>query len=1063
MATLALGLVGAGIGSTIGGTFLGMSAASIGWSIGSTLGSILFAPDGPNTQGPRLSDLSVQTSTRGAPIPKVYGTARIAGNVIWSGGIQETSHTQDVGGKGGPSSSHTTYTYSCSFAVGLCEGPIVGIRRIWADSVLIYNKGDAATADELAVSNQNGITVYTGSETQLPDPTIEAVEGVGNVPAHRGMAYVVFDTFQLENHGNRIPNFTFEVVEAGTGTYLGAATTVGMSRPSGQTLVAYRVDAANDTVYWKGSNWQGAIYDGNPYEYRVAYDLAGTTIKEADTSIMYTADAFPQASPSWHARFLFPHPVTNIEISSGSFYDSLATNKHKLVFGIDRVLANRALQHPNGTDIVVDSLYPLKGETDGDYLYVRQSDLAEQNHTSVLYKFSIPYSSTYDKIAVAELDLIDDIHDISVDGEFVYTITHPSDGSSGFTISKLTKSLSFVTSWYTSAYHPRCQMVVNGSVAAVTSRTAPYYAVYDLSGVTPVVLENGSTGAPTYSFSGGKTNSMLLNTHAWIGTTPSTISPETTPLSRVLSEICASAGVIEVDVVSIADTVKGYVRTNPMTARAAIEPLLSAYQIGAVESDYKLKFAPLTGVPAETIIDDDLAADINITRALETELPRRVTLAYADKDADYLPAIQSAQRIKSAGQIVNEISQQFSLSTDGDHMSQLSEKILYRAWTERESFDWALTPKHAYLDAGDVVTLENGGFNHITRITSNDQQLPGLINCGGVATRASVYSSNLTGAASNYTQQTLVLVGNTLFEIMDLPALRDADATTAGYYVAVYGQKSNWSSGIVYKSIDSGASWSGLITASTEATMGITTDALPDADAKTWDMTNTVNISMHNGTLASDTVENVLNGANAALIGNELIHYTTATLEGDGTYTLSGLLRGRIGTEHETGTHAIGDRFVLLNATSIYRVSSEYSQKGVANKYKAVTNGQYLESVTDTTDVTFDNLNSKPLSVCQISGSRDGSNNLTINWIRRSRLSGVSLDDPALGEQSELYEVHIMDGAVVKRVIQSATNSADYTASQQTLDGFTPGDPITVNIYQVSATVGRGYVRSETV
>ncbi|WP_186297665.1 phage tail protein [Sedimenticola selenatireducens] len=972
----------------------------------------------------------------------MYGTARIAGNVIWSGGIQETSHTQDVGGKGGSSASHTTYTYSCSFSVGICEGEITGIRRIWADSVLIYNKGDTATADELAVSNQNGITVYTGSETQEPDPTIEAAEGMGNVPAFRGLAHVVFDTFQLENYGNRIPNFTFEVVGSG--------------------YTSHQIDSLNDyTVDGEQFEHIGIPYADNSgfdvIDYQTDYLTYATVHKKkyssegvmiSDTSESLSLPVYSIGTIRYSQDYEY---ILRVSVSSLQY---LALNS-----------GNVLLSPPAGTNQVLAAIryYPT------DKIFVLW--IKNTSYTSyVLKEYTSAGSPTgREYIGSKGANIRPGLCSNQNGSIFVTGATDASTDVDVDAIDALT--MLFDKAWQVTAQHMSSTVDscgghsfdVNADNIIFYKDQNYYIAASKLSDNGAVVYIGNVPSIGSDQYDSVTCSGSIAYTKNGSAVVSDTVGIVNESLADVIVDICSESGVHELSTNTVTDEIYGYVRSGVMSSRSALEPLLSAYQISAVESDYKLKFSPLTGTSSETIVDDDLAADISITRALETELPRRVTLAYADKDADYLPAVQSAQRIKSAGQIVNEISQQFSLSTDGDHMSQLSEKILYRAWTERESFDWSLTTKHAYLDAGDVVTLENGGFNHITRITSNDQQLPGLINCGGVATRASVYSSNLTGAASSYTTQTLVLVGNTLFEILDLPALRDADATTAGYYVAVYGQKTNWTSGIVYKSIDSGASWSGLITTSTEATMGITTNVLPDADAKTWDMTSTVNISMHHGTLASDTVENVLNGANAALIGNELIHFTTRTLEGDGTYTLSGLLRGRIGTEHETGNHAIGDRFVLLNTTSIYRVSSEYSQKGVTNKFKAVTNGQYLESVTNTTDVTFDNLNSKPLSVCQISGTRDGSNNLTINWLRRSRLSGVSLDDPALGEQSELYEVHIMDGAVVKRVIQAATNSADYTASQQTLDGFTPGDPITVNIYQVSATVGRGYVRSETL
>jgi hypothetical protein len=54
-------------------------------------------------------------------------------------------------------------------------------------------------------------TFYPGDELQMPDPTIQAVEGVANTPAYRGLGYSVFENFPLLNFGNRVPNLRAEV------------------------------------------------------------------------------------------------------------------------------------------------------------------------------------------------------------------------------------------------------------------------------------------------------------------------------------------------------------------------------------------------------------------------------------------------------------------------------------------------------------------------------------------------------------------------------------------------------------------------------------------------------------------------------------------------------------------------------------------------------------------------------------------------------------------------------------------------------------------------------------
>lgn len=66
----------------------------------------------------------------------------------------------------------------------------------------------------------DGIAVYLGSHRQMPDPTIESYKGVGNVPAFRGTAYVVFKNLQLEDFGNSIPSFQIEAVRQDGGVML---------------------------------------------------------------------------------------------------------------------------------------------------------------------------------------------------------------------------------------------------------------------------------------------------------------------------------------------------------------------------------------------------------------------------------------------------------------------------------------------------------------------------------------------------------------------------------------------------------------------------------------------------------------------------------------------------------------------------------------------------------------------------------------------------------------------------------------------------------------------------
>ncbi|WP_085808969.1 phage tail protein [Sphingomonas sp. TZW2008] len=203
MATLVLTTVGGIVGGPIG--------AALGGAIGQSLDrTLLFKPKG--REGPRLTELAVQTSSYGRPIPQLFGRLRVAGQVIWSTDLFE-HRTRQGGGKGRPST--TTYSYSASFAVALASRPIAGVGRIWADGNLLRG---AAGDWKVPVT----FRLHKGGEDQPADPLIASAEGIGATPAHRGVAYAVFEDLPLESFGNRIPSLTFEVVADPSAPTIGA-------------------------------------------------------------------------------------------------------------------------------------------------------------------------------------------------------------------------------------------------------------------------------------------------------------------------------------------------------------------------------------------------------------------------------------------------------------------------------------------------------------------------------------------------------------------------------------------------------------------------------------------------------------------------------------------------------------------------------------------------------------------------------------------------------------------------------------------------------------------------
>ena len=207
MATILLSTAGAAIGGSVGGTLAGLSSVAIGRAVGATLGRVidqrLLGQGAQAVETGKVDRFRLTQAGEGAAIAQVYGRMRVGGQVIWASDFAETTTvTGGGGGKGAPSTPQTTeYSYSVSLAIALCEGEITSIGRIWAD-------GEEISAHAL------NMAVYRGTRDQLPDPTIAAIEGADAVPAYRGTAYVVMENLGLGQFGNRVPQFSFEVLRA---------------------------------------------------------------------------------------------------------------------------------------------------------------------------------------------------------------------------------------------------------------------------------------------------------------------------------------------------------------------------------------------------------------------------------------------------------------------------------------------------------------------------------------------------------------------------------------------------------------------------------------------------------------------------------------------------------------------------------------------------------------------------------------------------------------------------------------------------------------------------------
>lgn len=202
MATLILQAAGAAAGTFVGGPIGGMIGQAVGAVAGAAIDRAALAKIGQrNVAGPRLTRMPGINASEGASIARVFGKTRTGGTVIWMTRFEETvtvTRAGGAGGKGGGPKARN-FKYAGNFAIGICEGEVAEVRRIWADGVEIDR-------------TRFNIRIHKGTPDQQPNPLIVAKEGAESAPAYRGICYAVFERMPLEAYGNRIPQLSFEVI-----------------------------------------------------------------------------------------------------------------------------------------------------------------------------------------------------------------------------------------------------------------------------------------------------------------------------------------------------------------------------------------------------------------------------------------------------------------------------------------------------------------------------------------------------------------------------------------------------------------------------------------------------------------------------------------------------------------------------------------------------------------------------------------------------------------------------------------------------------------------------------
>lgn len=1055
------GVAGAAIGFYLGGP----PGAQIGWAAGSMIGGAL---DPTRIDGPHLADRKVQVSTYGAAIPILYGGTAGSGNVIWSTDLVE--HDVESEGKGTVTTSHT-YTVSCAVLIG--EGPIPSIRRIWADAKLVYDVSDSAdsVAQAASAAFAQFFTFYQGTEDQLPDPTIEAALGAGEVPAYRGCCYIVFTDLPLEAYGNRIPNFKFEV----------------STEP---TVVEVEEDLAPLVIGpWIETALGPRHFGDHLFRWDVDYDNEADAIAAmlADQPLATIYLGYYTSTNPWLDSFGHSGGSQDtINDGHGARYVYLAFNVEAPDYIIDNGLVD--------SSPLLCALLQTNGATPTDNkvrMYSATAHVYEAAGHQGLLRFNpgpgsstVPgYSPPTQTNNCTNYDPVDGRFPVAtVSGHrFIRVERVPS-----LVLQSCEAGLPSATEPAQVPGNPNFCISIDGDVTPnyqyveesgtwlqlkAVSATSTTYASVPLG---PTMLSSDPRNTQAFweaeAAAAGVTGSYGTDfpqtvTTAGVGSWESTgVAEGAADLADIVTDICTRAGMpagspITFDVSALVGIeVQGFAVARQMPARQAILPLQQAFWWDFVESGRQIKAVLRGASSAVTIGLQDMGAAENgqspvaviPTRGQEAELPAVVSVAYPSRAAGYEPGTQRSRRVVTGSQ--QQTAVEMPVVMTDQRAANVADVLLYAAWTNRTERTWATTRKFAKYEPTDIVTLDDDEFTYQVRIIDRAES-GGVIAWKGVDELPAAYDPNATpGNASGNGISGISFDGPTNLMLLDCPIVSSGH-DDPGHYAAAAGYRPSWPGGTALKSVDGGSSYATAQNMPFRATIGYADTALGDwTGGNMVDEANTVDVRLHSGTVSSISASALLNGGNTALLGDEIIRFRTATLIEAGLYRLSGLLRARQGTEQHTGSHVADERFVLFNA-NVYRVAGTMAELDVAGLWKGVTYGQSADAVT-AQSFTNTGIGLKPLAPVHLYATDIGGGEYRLTWVRRTRLDGKWRDiEVPLGETTESYTVEVLTGAVVQSTATTSATTLDVTAD--------PGD--VVNVYQMSSTIGRGFPATVTL
>lgn len=534
-------------------------------------------------------------------------------------------------------------------------------------------------------------------------------------------------------------------------------------------------------------------------------------------------------------------------------------------------------------------------------------------------------------------------------------------------------------------------------------------------------------------------------------------------LPDVVSSLCEFAGVAY-DVSALPEEPVSFVVGQTTSVRTILSQLSVMFQFDMVDSGGILKFVPRSAASIKTITMEDMGFDdsdmpptaYTAKRYQGVDLPKQVSLTYYSENLDYSKYTQTySLHTFEEGQNVDI---QIPVTISDARARQVAELALINSHLERMNYRFNTTYKFVDVEPGDILNSPMG----LIRILKVQEKKEGVLEFEACDAGAEValQASNMGIQAPteiSYPVNTSAPLGYSSAFFIDPTNLNDQD-TGVRIYAAVHGYgRAGWPGAVIYMSEDNGLNFYELASTTSESTIGLVETAVAPHSYHTWDEDTEIVVKLNSGSLLSMSDLAVLNGQNWAQIGQELIGFKNAELIAEKTYKLTGLLRGRQGTEQYIGTHQANELFCLID--DLVKLEFPDSDRGSVKQFKVVTIGSSIDKAEAKTVQIISN-NARMWTVYKPVVALQG-NDWIISWNERVRFDNQIKDFATTNHDPDWagFGIAILadDGVTVKSTHIVQGSSFTYTAAQQTLDFGTIQPGIKVSIVQMSQKWGGGY------